>query len=192
MAVIDFRINAFKFPCAVYHLAKHNYEDTIMVEEGKYVQIHYTGTFDDGEIFDSSINGTPLEFRAGSGMVIPGMDAAVIGMKIEEEKDFNIPPEEAYGEYDENIVYTLPLDDVKSKLNPEVGMTIGIQSENGQHIPALITSVDDESVVIDLNHPLAGKALNFSIKVVAINDEPQLQHDCSGCSGCSDDTGCGC
>jgi len=160
-----------------------------MVENGKYVQIHYTGKFDDGETFDSSAGGEPLEFKAGSGMVIPGMDTAVIGMNIEEEKEFRIPAEEAYGEHDEKLIYTLPLEDVKARLDPQVGMTIGIQAENGQHIPALITSIDEEGVVIDLNHPLAGKALNFSIKIIAINDEPQLQHDCSGCSGCSDN-GC--
>jgi len=160
-----------------------------MVENNKFVMLHYTGSFDDGEVFDSSIGGQPLEFQVGAGMVIPGLDKAVVGMKIDEEKEIKIEPAEAYGEYDESRKNSYPLADIKQNFEPEVGMTIGIQMENGMQMPAQIAEITDTEVLIDMNHPLAGKTLNFKIQVLEINDEAKLTGGCS-CSGCDDDSGC--
>lgn len=165
-----------------------------MVEEGKFVAVHYTGSFDNGDAFDTSIDSDPLEFQVGSGSLIPGFENAVIGMKIDDEKDIVLMPEEAYGVYDESLIYGFPLADVKSQFEPEIGMTIGMQLENGQQVPAVVSEITDDEVKFDLNHPLAGKTLHFHIKVVDINDE--AKYGGGGCgggcnSGCCD-PGCSC
>ncbi len=91
-----------------------------MVEEGKYVAIQYTGKFDDGQVFDSSTQEQPFEFKAGSGMVIPGLDNGIMGMKVEEEKDLVIPPEEAYGSMTRNSYILFQLKKFVSSLNPRL------------------------------------------------------------------------
>lgn len=161
-----------------------------MVTEGKYVAIHYTGKFDDGQVFDSSLDGAPFEFQAGAGMVIPGLDRAVLGMKIDEEKDIVIAPKEGYGDYDDNLLYAFPLEEVQQQFKPEIGMTIGLQMDNGRQIPAVIKEITDDEIVVDMNHPLAGKTLHFHVKVVNISDEPEYSGGCDSCGGYSD--GCSC
>jgi peptidylprolyl isomerase len=166
-----------------------------MVKENDFVLVHYTGTFDDGEVFDTSMDGEPLEFQVGGGMVIPGFESAVVGMKINEEKNFRIPCTEAYGEYDDQMIYPVPLDEMKKNFEPEVGMMIAVQNQDGGQMPAIIKEITDTTVFLDLNNPLAGKDLNFSIKLLEINSEAKYpdshNHDCSdhgcsdqGCSGC--------
>jgi peptidylprolyl isomerase len=163
-----------------------------MVENGKYVQIQYTGTFDNGEIFDSNVGQDALEFLVGSGAVINGLDQGVVGMKIEDEKDITVAPEQGYGDYNADFIVTLPLAEMKTNFNPEPGMIISIQMENGALIPARITDVNEANVILDLNHPLAGKTLHFKVKILAINDEAQMEDRCGGCSdsSCSDDSCC--
>lgn len=171
----------------------HHTKENIMVENGKFVQIQYTGTFDNGEIFDSNVGQDPLEFQVGSGSIILGLNNAVIGMKLDEEKDITIQPADGYGEYNDAFILNVPLPEMQANFNPEPGMVISIQMENGNLIPARITDVTGENVRLDLNHPLAGKTLHFNVKILAINDEAQLPDQCSGCSdhSCSDD-GCCC
>jgi peptidylprolyl isomerase len=164
-----------------------------MVENGKYVQIQYTGTFDSGEIFDSNVGLEALEFQVGSGSIINGLDHAVLGMKLEDEKDITVKPEEGYGDYNAAFVLTVPLSEMKSNFDPEPGMIISIQMENGSLVPARITEINDESVFLDLNHPLAGKTLHFKVKILAINDIAQMEDKCGCCTddSCSDDK-CSC
>jgi FKBP-type peptidyl-prolyl cis-trans isomerase 2 len=164
-----------------------------MVENGKFVQIQYTGTFSNGEIFDSNVGLDPLEFQVGSGSIISGLDKGVIGMKIDDEKEITVDPEEGYGDYNDSFVLTVPLNEMKSNFDPEPGMIISIQMENGNLIPARITSVNGDDVILDLNHPLAGKTLHFKVKILAVNAEAQLESSCGCCSddSCTDD-GCSC
>jgi peptidylprolyl isomerase len=162
-----------------------------MVKKDDYVLIHYTGKFDDGEVFDSSEERQPFEFRVGSNSVIPGMDNAMIGMEINQEKSIKLPPNEAYGEYDEAMIYNFPIEDIKKQFEPEIGMVIGVQMENGNSVPARIKEITGTDVFIDMNHPLAGKTLNFNIKLLEINSEPK--HTSSGCDCCgSAETDCSC
>lgn len=156
-----------------------------MVKKDDFVLVHYTGTFDDGEVFDTSMDGDPLEFQVGGGMIIPGFDSAVIGMKINDEKKIRIASADAYGGYDETLVQPFPLEEVKESFEPEVGMTIALHGEDGHHLPAIIMGITATEVMVDMNHPLAGKDLNFILKLVDINDEAKYpSRDCS--SGCSD------
>ncbi|MDP3698778.1 MAG: peptidylprolyl isomerase [Nanoarchaeota archaeon] len=139
------------------------------VKKGDKVKVDYTGTFDDGTVFDASSNhGQPLEFEAGSGQVIKGFDDAVMGMKKGEEKKIVIPPAEAYGEIKAELHKKVPRKQLPQDQEPKVGMVLAVGLPNGQQFPARIVTVTAEEVTIDLNHPLAGKTLHFKIKVADI------------------------
>lgn len=139
------------------------------VKEGDKVKVEYTGTLDDGEVFDSSEGNEPLEFVIGSGEIIPAFEDAVLGMEVGEEKDFRIEASDAYGEHDPKLVEEVPRDQLPDgDIAP--GVMLVAQLENGTEIPATIVEVDNDIVKIDFNHPLAGKALNFHIKLVNIEE----------------------
>ncbi|MBT6690254.1 peptidylprolyl isomerase [archaeon] len=139
----------------------------MVVEKGSKIKVEYRGSFEDGEVFDASEkHGQPLEFEAGAGMVVPGFDAAVIGMDVGEEKTFTLKPEEAYGMPDERAVQKVPRD--KFPTEAKEGMMIGVPLPNGQQIPAKITKIDEKEATIDMNHPMAGKTLVFWIKIVEV------------------------
>ena len=141
------------------------------VQKGNKVSLSYTGTLDDGSVFDSSDNhGQLLEFEAGAGQVIPGFDNAVLGMTKGEEKTFRLESKDAYGEPNERMIHTVPRDSLPKDQDPEVGMMLSVGLPNGMQMPAKITALTDKEVTIDLNHPLAGKALTFKIKIAEISD----------------------
>jgi FKBP-type peptidyl-prolyl cis-trans isomerase 2 len=139
------------------------------VGNGDKVKVEYKGTLDDGTVFDSSeAHGEPLEFEVGTGQIIPGFEEAIMGMEEGEEKEFKLEPSEAYGEHNPELVKPVPRDKMPLDEDPETGMILLTELPNGAKIPAVITEVTKEEVTIDLNHPLAGKALTFEIKVVGI------------------------
>ncbi len=138
------------------------------VEKGNKVKIEYTGSLEDGTVFDSSEkHGKPLEFEAGTGKVIKGFDDAVMGMEKDEEKKVTIPAEDAYGERKEDLLKDIPRDKLPKEELKE-GMTLIMTLPNGAQMPAIIHKIEENNVVLDLNHPLAGKTLHFKLKVVDI------------------------
>ncbi len=144
------------------------------VEKGNIVQVEYTGTLDNGDVFDASKNhGKPLEFEVGSGQLIKGFDEAVIGMEKGEEKEIKLEPANAYGEVRQELFKKIPRDQLPKEQEPKVGMMLGMQLPTGQQVPVKITAVDEKEVTIDLNHPLAGKKLTFKIKVVGITEKKE-------------------
>ena len=135
--------------------------------KGDTVKVHYTGTLSSGEEFDSSREREPLEFELGAGTVIPGFDAAVLELEPGESITVTIPAEEAYGERQDELIQSLPLEFFGEQL-PEEGWMLQLQSEDGNIIPAVVVSVDDDSATLDINHPLAGQDLTFEINLVEI------------------------
>ncbi len=141
------------------------------VEKGNKIKVEYTGTFDDGTVFDSSEkHGQPLEFEVGAGMVIAGFDDAVMGMEVGDEKNVKIEAKDAYGEPNDQLKQVVPKDQLPKDQEPQVGMVLGIATPDGRQFPAKIVEVNDDSITIDLNHPLAGKNLNFKLKLVSIEE----------------------
>lgn len=138
-------------------------------KSGDTVKIHYTGTLEDGTQFDSSKDRDPLEFELGSGQVIPGFEKAVDGMSVGEEKSVTITSDEAYGPRREQMVQELPKTALPPDLEPETGMELQAQGQDGQPIHLTVTEVGDETITVDANHPLAGKDLQFDIELVAID-----------------------
>ncbi len=137
-------------------------------KSGDTVRIHYTGTLDDGTQFDSSAGNDPLEFALGSGQVIAGFDSAVDGMAVGESKSVTIPPEEAYGERHEQLVQQVPKTALPDEIEPAVGMQLQSRSPEGHVMNLLVTEMDEQTITVDGNHPLAGQALTFAIELVEI------------------------
>ncbi|MBK9314087.1 MAG: peptidylprolyl isomerase [Acidobacteria bacterium] len=139
-----------------------------IVKNGDSVKVHYIGKFDSGDIFDASEETDPLAFTVGAGEVIPGFDQAMIGMAIGETKEVIIPAAEGYGERLEELVQTIDREQFNlSGVEPEIGMGIEMQTPQGS-FPLVITDLNETSVTLDANHPLAGKALHFSLTLVEI------------------------
>lgn len=138
-------------------------------KSGDTVHVHYTGTLDDGSIFDSSKDREPLEFKIGGGQVIPGFENGVEGMSIDETKTIHIPCAEAYGELREDLIGVVPKDQFPPEITPEVGMPLQIPQPNGMPLMVTITKISENDVTLDANHPLAGKDLNFELTLVKIS-----------------------
>ena len=137
-------------------------------KQGDTVRIHYTGTLADGSTFDSSVGREPLEFTVGSGQIIPGLDGAIPGMEVGETKSVEIPAEHAYGAADPNARQAIPREQVPANIPLDIGTQLQLQAPTGQTIPVTVAEVTEEHVVLDANHPLAGKDLTFEVELVEI------------------------
>lgn len=137
---------------------------------GDKVKVHYTGKFAEGIVFDSSKGAEPLEFELGSGMVIEGFDTGIVGMIIGEKKTLEIPANQAYGPADEQNIIKIPRTEIPAEMELEIGMVLNMhQDGSGQVMQVAVADFDEQSVVLDGNHPLAGKDLVFDIELVGIN-----------------------
>lgn len=135
-------------------------------QDGDNVQVHYTGTLDDGSQFDSSEGREPLEFLLGAGQVIPGFEAAIVGMAEGETKTVTFSADQAYGPHDPSAVHTVGRDEIPSEIPLSVGGRLQASDPEGNEVTLTITAVDETSVTLDANHPLAGKALTFALTLV--------------------------
>ncbi|MDQ1338412.1 MAG: FKBP-type peptidyl-prolyl cis-trans isomerase SlyD [Campylobacterota bacterium] len=168
------------------------------IEKNQIVSIEYEVS--DGEkVVDSNFGGMPLVFMFGKGQIIPGLESAIANMSIGEKAEVLVKAEDAYGEYDADAKQEVPKDQF-SGIDLEVGMALYGQGEDGGTVQVLVKEIGEESVIIDFNHPLAGKDLSF---IVAINNirEASAEEAMSGipvenqhddCCGTGGGTGCGC
>ena len=137
-------------------------------KSGDQVKVHYKGTFDDGTVFDSSEGREPLAFQVGSGQVIKGFDLAVTGLEVGESRTVKIEPKDGYGEHNPEMLIKFPIEQVPADMNPQVGMPLQIQDQNGQPHNVVVHEVTAEHIVLDANHPMAGKVLNFDVTLVEV------------------------
>jgi peptidylprolyl isomerase len=135
-------------------------------KNGDRVRVHYTGRLEDGQVFDSSKDGEPLEFTVGDGEVIPGFDEAVRGMSVGDTKTVEIESEDAYGPRRDGLVTQVSREAAHFPVEPQVGMHFGLPLQDGGQIEVVVTEVTDDHVVIDGNHPLAGQKLIFDLELV--------------------------
>ncbi len=156
------------------------------VKNGDKVKVHYTGKLNDGTVFDSSAGRNPLSFTVGKGQVIPGFEKGVTNLKLNESKTIAIPAAEAYGPTRKELVVELPRTQLPAKPEPKVGLGLMLRDPQGRNLPARITEIKTDKVVLDLNHPLAGKDLTFELKVVGINEPDDKEEDGEGDCCCGD------
>lgn len=142
---------------------------TITINPGDTVTLHYKGTLEDGTVFDSSHDrGEPMTVTAGNGQLITGFDTALTGMSEGETKTFTLTPDEAYGPRDENATTTLDKSIFPEDFTFTENMKVPLQGPQGGPILATLTEIADDTVVADLNHPMAGKSLTFEVEVLTI------------------------
>lgn len=137
-------------------------------KQGDTVQVHYTGTLNDGSVFDTSQDRDPLEFTVGAQQVIPGFEEAVEGMNTGETKKITIPSDQAYGERRDDLLLKVDQSQFPSDVTPQVGMQFELRQQNGQSVPVQVSKVEDDGVTLDANHPLAGQDLTFEITLVNV------------------------
>jgi peptidylprolyl isomerase len=140
-----------------------------VAKNGDNVTVHYTGKLTTGEQFDSSAGREPLGFTVGAGQMIKGFDAAVPGMAIGDKKTITIVAAEAYGESNPEAIIQFPKTNVPADMVLEPGMPLTLTDQNGHPVQVLVVEVQEDIIVLDANHELAGKDLVFDIELVSIN-----------------------
>ena len=170
------------------------------VEQNKFVAVNYVLTVN-GEVADRSREGQPLEFQFGTGMLLPKFEEAILGKEVGDKVEFTLAPKDGYGEKMDDLVATLPLD--VFKINGEIqegmltpGNQIPMSDNQGNRMIGTVVSADSEKVVMDFNHPMAGKTLDFAVEIVEVRDvtpEDFAPQGCGcGCHGGDCDDNCGC
>ena len=138
------------------------------VKENDTVKVHYTGKLSDGQVFDSSLEREPLEVQLGQGMLIPGFEKGIIDMKLNEKKTINIPVAEAYGDVQKELMYEVKKEQLPQDMAPEVGMGLASKDPEGKEVQFRVAEVNEDHIIVDANHPLAGQDLTFDLELVEI------------------------
>jgi len=138
-------------------------------KSGDFVHVHYTGKLEDGSVFDTSQGRDPLTFQLGKGQVVPGFEAAVMGMEVGEKKVQTISADEAYGPRLEQLTFTVPRENLPEGYEPQAGQMLRMETRDGRQMDVMVTESDEGSVKLDANHPLAGENLTFEIEMVKID-----------------------
>jgi peptidylprolyl isomerase len=138
--------------------------------KGRTVNVHYVGTLDDGTLFDSSKDrGAPITFEVGAGDMISGFDTAVDGMTIGETKNVSVTPEDGYGDFNPEAFQVVPTDMFTEGFTPELGQVVQGTTGTGETFTARVHTLENNTVTLDFNHPMAGKNLNFEIELVSVD-----------------------
>ena len=155
------------------------------ISNNTVVSMDYILTDDDGQVLDQSAGRGPLSYVHGRQEIVPGLEQALSGRSAGDEFSVSVTPEEGYGVSDEQLHFEVPRADLPPDLTPESGMQLIVSGPTGQR-PVTITEVRDESVILDANHPLAGKTLNFAIQVRSVREvaAEELQDDCCASGTC--------
>jgi FKBP-type peptidyl-prolyl cis-trans isomerase 2 len=140
----------------------------ITVKNGNKVKVHYTGRFEDGKVFDSSVDRDPLDIEVGTAQVIKGFEDGLLGMQEGERKRISVSPEDGYGLPDPALLIEIPNANIPKDFTPKIGMKLSLADKKGQSVMVTVTEIGDESIQLDANHPLAGKILVFDLELVSI------------------------
>jgi len=140
------------------------------LKNGDTAKVHYTGTLEDGRVFDSSREREPLEFTAGGGQIITGFEIGILGMEVGETRKFEVAPDDAYGHRLEEMVLDVPAAQFPDHIEPQVGMALQVQQPQGNPLEMVITDISDNAITLDGNHPLAGQTLYFQVELLEITN----------------------
>ncbi len=150
----------------------------MQVEKDKVVAFHYKLTLDSGEVVDSSEDREPLNFLVGYQQIIPGLEKELLGMKVGEKKSVQVESNEGYGERDEELMQIVARDQIPENIELKEGLVLRANKEDGDVVEFTVQSFDEEKVIFDLNHPLAGETLNFETEIVNIRNatDKEISH----------------
>lgn len=139
-------------------------------QKGKTVKVHYKGTLENGDVFDSSIGRSPLEFTVGAGQMIKGFDDGVKGMKVGDKRTLKLPPEMGYGERNEDLIFSLSKESLPKGYAPELGDHLQMKTNYGGTITVKVFSIQENELTLDANHDLAGETLTFEVEMIEIKE----------------------
>jgi len=162
------------------------------VKYGDVIKIQYEASYEDGTTFDSTKKngGEPLKFQLGMGQIVRGFEEELIGMEIGEEKSFTLQPANAYGDFDPLLVKKVDLSQITGDISLELGKDYDVVAPNGMSSTGKIRLIEKDFILVDLNHPYAGKVLNFKVKILESDLEPEpVQNPFTFGMGCGDDCG---
>jgi peptidylprolyl isomerase len=137
-------------------------------KNGDTVKMHFTGRLANGEVFTRSEDESPLELTLGTGELIPGVERGILGMEVGEKKTITVPPEQAYGPRQEELVVQVKRSDLPEHITPTIGKPLRIRQSDGNDIQVFIADISEHTVTLDANHPLAGLTLFFDLELVEI------------------------
>lgn len=148
------------------------------IEDNVVVTLQYKLWLDDGEMVEESDADDPLTYLHGHDNIIPGLERALQGMRVGDKKRIVVEPEDAYGEYDPDDVEELALSALPPELNPEVGMVLAIENSEGHEFEAVVTDLDEDTITLDFNHPMAGERLTFEVTITELREasKEELTH----------------
>jgi len=149
----------------------------LTVKDDMVVGLDYTLRLDDGEVLDTSANKTPLEFLQGRGQIVHGLEQALHGMAVGEEKSVVVVAADGYGETDPDAFETVPYDVFPPELELTEGMRLKMRDQAGEVFTAFVDALDPDGVVLDFNHPLAGETLHFDVKIASLRPATQEELD---------------
>jgi peptidylprolyl isomerase len=138
-------------------------------KQGDTVHVHYKGTLDDGSVFDTSEGKDPISFTLGDGEVIDGFESAIEGMSLGDKKTERFEPAQAYGDHRQELIFSVPKEQMPEGTEIEIGDMLQVGFPDGSNSAVTVAAVDNDSVKLDANHPLAGKALTFELELVGID-----------------------
>jgi len=140
-----------------------------LAKNGDTITLHFTGRLENGKIFDTSKGSKPLQFTIGSGTMMPGLEKGVMGMRVGDTKTFTVVPEDAYGLRREELVLSIRRDELHQDVNPTIGQPVQLRKPGqSSFFTAYVAEINEETITLDANHPLAGKILNFEVALVAV------------------------
>ena len=147
---------------------------TVPVSEGTRVYLNFSVSLEDGSEVDSNFGGEPVDFAVGDGSLLPGFERLLFGMSAGERQMFRVPPEDAFGQPNDNNVQYLPRDRFDDDVELEIGLVFSFADAGGGELPGMILAVDEEEVTVDFNHPLAGRTILFDVHIHRV--EPAELH----------------
>lgn len=137
-------------------------------QNGNTVKVHYKGTLKDGAVFDSSLEREPLEFTIGEGRLLKDFEDAIVGMTVGDKKTIDIEAANAYGVYQDNLQMNVDRSQLPADMEPQVGMQLQTTLQEGHVVILVVKEIHENTVVLDANHPLAGKDLTFELELMEI------------------------
>ena len=135
---------------------------------GDTVSIHYTGMLESGEVFESTKERNPIEITLGNRKVIQGIEKGILGMNVGEIKTFEVSPEEGFGERMQEFKTAVKRDDLPDQMKPVIGQPLKVEQPDGESFVMFISDMDEDTVTLDANHPLAGQTLTFTVELMAL------------------------